>query len=271
MEQINPNGICSECKWSLYWIFANTDVLPSKRPYLWTSHWEENCPCMKKAREHPPKSVEDKVMTKIMKVTQRVVRKLKQKRWSLVKNSENSVHNAKHSIVCAKELAAQLNPKFLDRENIETYIYCLNSQDKINLTSIIFQVKKENIKRNISSCILPVLLIITPHTRVYDRNSIFASPVDTLANEKAQPFQKAVSVDHLYSLVQPSFISLLMFASRLLVYSVTHSKLVLNIMGSFIQLVVSKLLEHGWTISQWMCLKFLLVIFLLQLTMIEFS
>lgn len=54
-----------------------------------------------------------------------------------------------------------------------------------------------------------------------------------LQMKKTQPFQKAVRVDQLYSLAQPSFISPLMFASNLLAYSVTRSKLVLNIYGKF--------------------------------------
>ena len=37
------------------------------------------------------------------------------------------------ALACAKELADQFNLIFLDRENLETSIYCLNSQDKINL------------------------------------------------------------------------------------------------------------------------------------------
>ena len=78
-----------------------------------------------------------------------------------------------------------------------------------------------------------MLLKVTPHTWVHARNSILASAVNALANEKTQPFQKAVSVDQLYSLVQPSFISPLMFASNLFAYSVTRRKLVLNMFGKF--------------------------------------
>ena len=68
LEEIHPNSICAGCKRSLYRIRGNTDVhakvSTSKRPYLWTSHSEGNCPCNKKARGLPPKSVEEKVVTK---------------------------------------------------------------------------------------------------------------------------------------------------------------------------------------------------------------
>ena len=78
-----------------------------------------------------------------------------------------------------------------------------------------------------------MLLKVTPHKWFHARNSILASAVNALANEKTQPFQKAMSVDQLYSLVQPSFISPLMLASNLFAYSVTRSNLVLNMYGKF--------------------------------------
>ena len=62
LEEIHPNSICAGCKRSLYQIRGNTDlhakVSTSKRPYLWTNHSEGNCPCNKKARGRPPKSVD---------------------------------------------------------------------------------------------------------------------------------------------------------------------------------------------------------------------
>ena len=198
---------------------------------------------MKKARGRPLKSNEEKVMTKDNEsdtesgeeIETEEDKKSCQEFSALIQNIP--LWDRELALVCAKELADQFNLIFLDRENIEFSIQCLNSQDKINLTSTIFQLGKENIKRDISSCSqtyksLPVLLKVTPHTWVHARNSILASAVNALANEKTQPFQKAVSVDQLYSLVQPPFISPLMFASNLLAYSVTRSKLVLNIYGT---------------------------------------
>ena len=199
---------------------------------------------MKKVRGRPPNSVEEKVLTKDNESDTESgeesetdkEKKSCQEFSALIQNIP--LLDRELALACAKELAAQFNLIFLDIENLETSIHCLNSQDKINLTSTIFQLEKENIKRDISSCSqtyksLPVLLKVTPHTWVHARNSILASAVNALANEKTQPFQKAVSVDQLYSLVQPSFISPLMFASNLLAYSVTRRKLVLNIYGKF--------------------------------------
>ncbi|XP_015759329.1 PREDICTED: uncharacterized protein LOC107338605 [Acropora digitifera] len=230
-------------------IHGNTDVqvktATSKRPYLWASHSEGSCPCIKKAIGRPPKHGEEKVA--ILKdnesdtesdkeIETEEEKKSCEQFSSLIKKI--SLLKRELALACAKELADQFNLIFLDRENLETSISCLNNQDKSNLTSTIFQLQKERIKKDISSCdqtykSLPVLLKVTPHKWVHARNSILASAVNALANEKTQPFQKAVSVDQLYSLVQPSFISPLMFASNLFAYSVTRSKLVVNMCGKF--------------------------------------
>ena len=48
--------------------------------------------------------------------------------------------------VCAKKLAEQFNFIFLDRENLESSISCLSGRDKMDMTSTIFLLEKENIK-----------------------------------------------------------------------------------------------------------------------------
>ena len=196
-EEIHPNSICAGCKRSLYRIRGNTDVhakvSTSKRPYLWTSHSEGNC---------PPKSVEEKVVTKDNKSDTESGEEIEteeeknscQEFSALIENIP--LLDRELALACATELAYQFNVIFLDRENLETSIRCLNSQDKINLTSKIFQLEKENIKKDISSCSqtyksLPVLLKVTPHTWVHARNSILASAVNALANEKNSAFSES--------------------------------------------------------------------------------
>lgn len=181
LEEIHPNSICAGCKRSLYRIRGNTDVhakvSTSKRPYLWTSHSEGNCPCNKKARGRPPKSVEEKVVTKDNESDTESGEEIEteeeknscQEFSALIENIP--LLDRVLTLACATELADQFNLICLDRENLETSIRCLNSQDKINLTSKIFQLEKENIKKDISSCSqtyksLPVLLKVTPHTLV---------------------------------------------------------------------------------------------------------
>ena len=75
------------------------------------------------------------------------------------------------------------------------------------------------------------MLNVTPHTWIQARNSVLTCAINALSHESAKPVHKAVTVDQLYSIVQPSFVSPLMFATNLLVYSVTRSKLALNIHG----------------------------------------
>ena len=78
---------------------------------------------------------------------------------------------------------------------------------------------------------LTSMLNVTPHTWIQARNSVLTCAIHALSHESAKPVHKAVTVDQLYSIVQPSFVSPLMFATNLLVYSVTRSKLALNIHG----------------------------------------
>lgn len=109
-------------------------------------------------------------------------------------------------------------------------------EDRMLITSAIFNSEKENVKSDIASCSqtykhLPVLLQVTPHGWVQARNSVLTCAVKSLCHENAKPFEQAVATDQLYSLVSPSFVSPLLFATNLLAYSVTRSKLALNING----------------------------------------
>ena len=62
-------------------------------------------------------------------------------------------------------------------------------------------------------------------------NSVLTCAIKSLCHENAKPFKRAVATDQLYSLVSPSFVGPLLFATNLLAYSVTRSKLALNIYG----------------------------------------
>ena len=70
-----------------------------------------------------------------------------------------------------------------------------------------------------------------PHEWTQARNSVLTVAINSLCHENIKPVQKAVTTDQLYSLVKPSYISPLMFATNLLTYSVTRSKLALNMYG----------------------------------------
>ena len=140
------------------------------------------------------------------------------------------------AIACAEKLAEEFNFIFLDRENLASGIKNLSSNDKLLLTSSIFSLEKEHIKRDISSCCqtykcLPFLLKVTPHKWTRARNSVLTVAINSLCHENIKPVQKAVTTNQLYSLVQPSYISPLMFATNLLTYSVTRSKFALNMYG----------------------------------------
>ena len=91
---------------------------------------------MKKARGRPLKSIEEKVMTKDNEsdtesgeeIETEEEKKSRQEFSALIQNIP--LLDRELALVCAKELADQFNLIFLDRENIEFSIQCLNSQDK---------------------------------------------------------------------------------------------------------------------------------------------
>lgn len=106
----------------------------------------------------------------------------------------------------------------------------------MKITSAIFNSEKENVKSDIASCSqthkhLPALLQVTPHGSIHAQNSVLTCAIKSFCHENAKPFERAVATDQLYSLVSPSIVSPLLFATNLLAYSVTRSKLALNING----------------------------------------
>ena len=140
------------------------------------------------------------------------------------------------AVTCARKLAENYNFIFLDRNNMLHEINKLSTEDRLLLTSTIFRSERENVKTDILSCNktyknLTSMLNVTTHTWIQARNSVLTCAINALSQESVKPVHKAVTVDQLYSIVQPSFVSPLMFATNLLVYSVTRSKLALNIHG----------------------------------------
>ncbi|KAJ7386185.1 hypothetical protein OS493_010578 [Desmophyllum pertusum] len=244
-EEIHPPYICPACKRLLYRIRGATDpeqVPTSKQPYLWQSHNLESCPCSTKRANlgRPSKKVCAKPKEDIdgSETESGEESEVEQDKKSCLEFSalmQNiGLMDRELAIACAENLAGQFNFIFLDRENIAAGISKLSVQDKLLLTSTIFSLEKENIKNDISSCSqtykhLPSLLQVTPHRWVQARNSVLSCAINALSNENIKPVQKSATTDQMYSLVSPYFISPLMFATNLLVYSVTRSKLALNI------------------------------------------
>ena len=102
----------------------------------------------------------------------------------------------------------------LDRDNIVSEISKLSTEDKLLLTctSTIFRSEKESVKTDILSCsqtnknILAMLNVI-PHTWIQGGNSVLTCAINALRHESVKPVPKAVTADHIYANVQPSFVS----------------------------------------------------------------
>ena len=140
------------------------------------------------------------------------------------------------ALVCAENLSERFHFIFLDRENMDAGIKNLTVEDRMLITSAIFNSERENVESDLASCSqtykhLPALLQVTPHGWVQARNSVLTCAIKSSCHENAKPFERAVATDQLYSLVSLSIVSPLLFATNLLAYSVTRSKLALNING----------------------------------------
>lgn len=250
-EDIHPPFICLACQRMLYRIRNATEpekIEVSKKLHSWKSHSDENCDCQsKQGKGRPSKKTSEQRKgeeaaaekngsdTESGEESEEEQEKMSCMEFSALMQNIGLM-DRELAITGAEKLAEEFNFIFLDRENLASGIKSLSSNDKILLTSSIFSQEKEHIKSDISSCCqtykcLPSLLKVTPHEWTRARNSILSVAINSLCHENIKPVQKAVTSDQLYSLVQPSYISPFMFATNLLAYSVTRSKLALNMYG----------------------------------------
>lgn len=246
-DEIHPSVICPACKRVLYRIRGATDpssVSTSKQPFHWREH-DQDCYCLRKRTKvgRPSKKisknpcneeVEDKDTESGEEDETEHEKDSCQQFTNLMQNI--TLMDKELALTCAKNLSEQFNFIFLDRENMDAGITNLSAEDRMLITSAIFSSEKENVKGDIASCSqtykhLPALLQVTPHGWVQARNSVLTCAIKSLCHENAKPFESAVATDQLYSLVSPSFVSPLLFATNLLAYSVTRSKLALNMNG----------------------------------------
>ena len=250
-REIHPSSICTGCKRFLYRVRTVSDpeeVATKKEPHVWRSHTEDNCPCRaskSKGKGRPRKISKQPLEWKATETCGSETESGEdnesegEKKYCL--GFSAVMHNIvlmekEEAVTCARKLAENYNFIFLDRDNMLHEINKLSTEDRLLLTSTIFRSEKENVKTDILSCNqtyknLTSILNVTPHTWIQARNSVLTCAINALSHESAKPVHKAVTVDQLYSIVQPSFVSPLMFATNLLVYSVTRSKLALNIHG----------------------------------------
>ena len=247
-DEIHPSVICPACKRVLYRIRGASDptsVSTSKQPFLWRRHDDEDCYCVRKrtkvgrpSKKKAKKSCSEKVEGSDTESGEESKTENEMDSCQQFKNLMQNIKlmDKELALVCAENLSEQFHFIFLDRENMDAGIKNLTVEDRMLITSAIFNSEKENVKSDIASCSqtykhLPALLQVTPHGWVQARNSVLTCAIKSLCHENTKPFERAVATDQLYSLVSPSFVSPLLFATNLLAYSVTRSKLALNING----------------------------------------
>lgn len=118
----------------------------------------------------------------------------------------------------------------------------------------IFRTQTDHVRKGIATCSqtynnLPELLTLQRDNWMQARNDMLSCAINTLSHNSTKTVQKSVAVDHLYSLVQLSFVSPFIFAVRFLVYSkITSNSCILNILLELLR-------EDTWNIIFWKSLK----------------
>ena len=243
-REIHPEKVCPPCKQILYRVRESGNAIEinvSRTIEKCTCHVENNCRCTSGKKGRPPKKRVHRELSRELigsdtesgeEYETETERNSCMEFKSLIENIP--LMEMELAMVCAQKLAETFNLIFLDRENIASSVSSLSDRDKIALTQSIFSREKGNIRTDILTCnqtykSLPVLLKVSPEGWSQSRNPLLACVVNAISNKSTKPVHKAVTIDQLYSLVQPSFISPLLFAANLLIYSVTRSKLALTI------------------------------------------
>ena len=243
-SEIHPEKVCPPCKRLLYRVRESgnaAEISVSRTIEKWTSHVEDNCRCTsgkkgcqakKRVHRELSRGLEENDTESGEEYETETEKNSCLEFKSLIQNIPFMEREL--AMVCAQKLAETFNLILLDKENIDSSVSSLSDRDKIALIQSIFSMEKGNIRRDILTCnqtykSLPVLLKVSPEGWSESRNSLLTCVVNAISNESTKSVHKAVTIDQLYSLVQPSFISPLLFASNLLIYSVTRSKLALTI------------------------------------------
>ena len=104
----------------------------------------------------------------------------------------------------------------------------------LQLVETMFSVEREYVKDDgidLSYKNIGYLLSITPENWLSSRNLVLNSAINGLSDSETKPVEKVMTLDHMYSLAEPSFISLFMFGSNLVMYCIAGSKMAVNIYG----------------------------------------
>lgn len=104
----------------------------------------------------------------------------------------------------------------------------------MRLVEVIFSLEREQLKvdsgdvshRNISE-----LLKASPESWLTSQNPVLKSVVNALSDSRTKPIKKVMAVDQMHNLAKPNFISPIMFGANLVMYSITRSKMAVDIYG----------------------------------------
>ena len=113
-------------------------------------------------------------------------------------------------------------------------VTAIDRQLVLRLVEVIFSLEREQLKvdsgdlshRNISD-----LLKGNPESWLLSRNLVLKSAVNALSDSRTNAIKKVIAVDHIHNLAKPNFISPILFGANLVMYSIAHSKIAVDIYG----------------------------------------
>lgn len=208
-------------------------------PFAWEPHSEdENCVCKglnKDSRGRPPKRKTERTESESDTESGQELEDEKEKAsCSIFREMTQNLHLLDEEL--AKSLCHNIFSIFgfvlIDPNDILSSVKAIDRPLTLQLVETIFSVEREYVKDDdidLSYKNIGDLLSITPEYWLSSRNLVLNSAVNGLSDSKTKPLKKVMALDHMYSLVKPSFISPFKFGSNLVMYSISRSKMAVNI------------------------------------------
>ena len=246
-REIHPQKVCSACRRIVYHLNSgNLDPETSEwrkqgiKLFVWKEH-SSNCYCLQHQKGRRSKKELKKRKHDSDTESGKESESENEKDGCLTFNQlmdKLSKLDKELALTLSCKLTEYFNFLLVDLDNIDQSIASIQRGTLLQLTDSIFRLETEKVKKDILSCSqtyksLPGLLQLRPDSWMEGRNEVLSHAVGALCHSGIKDVQKAVAVDQLCSLVQPSYVSPFLFGANLLVYSIARSKLAMNIYSKF--------------------------------------
>lgn len=255
-EDVHPKCLCSACRRMLVRCRGATkqgEVIKAPRPEDWNARLhKENCnvcnfPLGRKRKRGKRTDIEIESSrsrpdvdsdTESCSSSDKVESESEQNACIALRTVQKKLHwlDNDTSLVICDTIAKKTGVFVVDPADIRGSINKIPAAILVEVVKEIFEAQKESIKTDISQCkenskCLSYICEFNVENWLSSRNPIVKAAVDGLTSSRIPPVKQVSAIDHMYSLVQPSFVSPCMFASNLLIYSISRSRMVANVYG----------------------------------------